>query len=247
MLQSMNDLHNFTLHAQDGEIGAVEDLYFDDAQWTVRYFVINTGSWLPGRKVLISPASVQALDWYGKKISVALTCDQVKNSPGCETHNPVSRQHEEELSGYYGWPPYWTLDPLGYEPITMMTMPATWQEDAQKRLADRIPGDPHLRSAREVRGYHVEARDGPVGHVSNFIVDDQTWAVAFIVVDAGSWLHKRLVLLKPEWIQSIRWEDHHVNVALNREAIKTSPEFEPVFPISPEYAERLVKHYDGTG
>lgn len=246
MLRSLNDLDNFTLHAQDGDIGAVEDLCFDDARWTVRYLVANTGSWLHGRKVLISPTSVQAVDWYGKTVSVALTCDQVKNSPGTETHNPVSRQHEEELAGYYGWPPYWTLDPSGYQPLTMITMPATWQEEARKRLADRIPGDPHLRSAREVRGYHIEARDGPVGHLSDFMLDDQTWSIAFIVVDAGNWLHKRLVLLKPEWIQSIDWEVRHVDVALDREAIKTSPEFAPLHPISAEYAEQLVEHYHGT-
>lgn len=97
MLRSMNDLHGFTLSAKDGEIGAVEDLCFDDARWTIRCLIVDAGNWLPGQRVLISPSTVQGVDWDGKMLSVALTRDQVK------------------VTSYYGLPPYSTLLPVGHE------------------------------------------------------------------------------------------------------------------------------------
>jgi hypothetical protein len=238
MLQSINDLHGFTIHAGDGEIGTIEDLYFDDGHWTIRYLVVDTGKWLPGRRVLISPASAKGVDWPGKTISVNLTCEQVKNSPEAVTDRPVARQHEQELSAYYGWPSYWTGDPFG-----PMSMPLLFPAVARPVRK----GDPHLRSAREVKGYHIEARDGPVGHVSDFVFDDATWEIAFMIVDAGSWLHERLVLLKPDWVEAIGWDERRVGVNLTRAAVEASPLFLPVFPISSEYAERLMKHYRQAG
>lgn len=243
MLQSANGLHNFTLHAGDGEIGAIHDLYFDDERWIVRYLVASAGAWLSGRRVLISPASVKNVDWFAKTVTVSLTRDQVANGPDTAADQPVSRQHEAELAAFYGWPPYWAMSPLGIEP---MVMPAPWQEALRQARANRNPGDPHLRSAREVKGYRIEARDGSIGHVSDLIFDEETWAIAFLVVEAGSWFHTRLVLLKPEWIEAISWEDRHVTVGVNRAVIGESPEFLPAFPLSAEYTEELLKHYRRT-
>jgi len=240
MLQSINDLHGFTIHAGDGEIGSIEDLFFDDGQWAIRYLVVDTGKWLPGRRVLISPASAKGVDWTGKMIPVNLTCDQVRNSPDAATEKPVSRQHEEELSAYYGWPSYWSADAFVFEP---MAIPLPLPADARPACK----GDPHLRSARAVKGYHVEALDGPVGHVSDFVFDDATWGIAFMIVDAGSWLHERLLLLKPDWVAGISWDERRVAVNLTRGAVESSPPFTPVFPISPEYVEQLMKHYRRPG
>lgn len=124
MLQSVNGLHGFTIHAEDGEIGKSKDLCFDDRHWTIRYVVVDTGKWLPGRQVLIPPTSVKCIDWSGRTIPVNLTCDQVRDSPDVLTDEPVSRQHEEQLSAYYGWPTYWAGDSFGFEPIPLaMPMP----------------------------------------------------------------------------------------------------------------------------
>ncbi len=239
MLQSINDLHGFAIHAEDGEIGTLEDLYFDDRHWTIRYLIVSTGNWLAGRRVLISPASAESIDWSGHTIPVNLTCDQVRNSPDVLTKKPVSRQHEAELSAYYGWPSYWTAGPFAFEPS-----PLTLPVPVGTRPA--VKGDPHLRSAREVKGYHIGALDGPIGHVSDFVFDDATWEITFMIVDAGSWLHERLVLLKPRWVAGIAWDERTVAVNLSREKVRTSPPFTPVFPISSEYADELTKHYDGT-
>ena len=119
MLESLKALDGFTIHAMDGEIGSTEDVLWDDAAWMVRYLVVDTGKWLPGRRVLISPASVEFVGWDEHEISVNLTSDQVRNSPEAASDEPVSRQHEEALSAYYGWPSYWTMDPFGYEPMSL--------------------------------------------------------------------------------------------------------------------------------
>ncbi len=241
MLQSLNDLLQFAIHAADGEIGTIEDAYFDDAHWRIRYLVVLAGSWLSGRRVLISPAAVQQVDWQKRRISVALTCEQVRNSPGIDTEKPVSRQHEEDLNAYYGWPFYWNFDPFGVEPLPVaMPLP----QPVEGPQVDASHCDPHLRSAHEVKGYQIEAQDGSVGHVSDFVFEDQSWEIRFLVVDAGSWLRSRLVLLQPRWIDRISWEERHVTVRLTREAIRTSPKFLPVFPLSAEYAEQLLQHYD---
>src|ERR671937_203627 len=107
MLRSLEELKGYAIHATDGDIGNVEDVYFDEGHWTVRYFVVNTGNWLTGRRVLISPIVFRDADWHAKKILVTLTREQVKNSPDFDTHKPVSRQHEIELARYFNWAPYW--------------------------------------------------------------------------------------------------------------------------------------------
>ncbi len=240
MLQSINQLHHLTLHAKDGVIGKIEDTYFDDIRWAIRYLLVSTSHPLPGREVLISPVSIQTLDWPAKTVHVNLTCNQVKESPDAGTNKPVSRQHEIELGAYYGWPPYWPVVPFGMEAIPT---PNTVLDAS----AERSQGDPHLRSAHEVKGYHIAARDGPVGHVSDFVFDDQNWEIDFMMVDAGSWLHKRQVLVKPQWIESISWEDRQVAVRLTRESVKNSPELVARFPIPASYIEQLMRHYNGNG
>jgi len=145
MPQSTNGLHSFKIHARDGEIGTLEDLYFDDGQWIVRYLVVDTGKWLPGRRVLIAPASVQTVDWSARTIQVNLTRDQVRNSPDAGADKPVSRQHEEELSAYYGWPSYWMSGSLDFEPMVFPPPPPP-PEDLPAHQ-----GNPHLRSAHAVK------------------------------------------------------------------------------------------------
>jgi len=235
MLQSLSNVHGFKLHARDGELGTADDVYFDDAHWMVRYLVVDTGKWLPGRLVLIAPPSVTGLNWTGRTISVDLTCDQVRNSPDASDDKPVSRQHEQALSVYYGWPPYWA-DPAGFEPFPLPV--------PQMVTGGTVPeGDPHLRSARAIKGYHIAALDGPIGRMSDFVFDDTTWQISFLMVNTGSWLHERLVLIKPDWTKAISWDDREVAVGLTREAVRTSPHFVEGFPMDPDYAVQLLKHY----
>jgi len=189
MLKSVAHLQGFTLRAIDGVIGNVDQLYFDDETRAVRYFVVNTGSWLAGRLVLILPIAVAQTDWESRQLEVVLTKKQVEGSPDIDTHKPVSRQHEVIYMGYYGYPFYWEgpyllgsmTDPTGLA-MQRSVVAAASGSKAETKLADS-----HLRSTKEVTGYNTEARDGEIGHVENFIVDHHTWAIHYIEVNTRNW------------------------------------------------------------
>jgi hypothetical protein len=191
MLRSTKDLYGFTIGATDGDIGTVNECYFDDLSYTVRYVVVNTGVWLAERKVLLSPIAFRAMDWEHKRITAALTKDQVEKSPDIDTDKPVSRQHETDYYGYYGYSPYWEGSYLwgpypypGFEPTPSavdLERERRWNWEAKKR------NDPHLRSSGAVTGYHIRATDGDIGHVVDFLVDDQSWAIRYMIADTSNW------------------------------------------------------------
>ncbi len=106
-LRTVKDLRGYAIRATDGVIGKVDDLYFDDEDWAIRYLVVDTGGWLSGRKVLISPIAIGQPDWLDGVLPVALTKAKVEHAPDIDTRKPVSRQHEAVYLGYYGYPFYW--------------------------------------------------------------------------------------------------------------------------------------------
>jgi hypothetical protein len=104
MLRSIDDMRGFTIRASDGEIGSVDDFLFDDERWAIRYLVANTGGWLTGRLVLVSPIAFRSVDWDGRRFEVDLTRRQIEDSPSIDADQPVSRWKEEEYFRYYGYP-----------------------------------------------------------------------------------------------------------------------------------------------
>jgi hypothetical protein len=243
MLTNITFLKGLAIHATDGELGTVDQLYFDDKTWAIRYLTVETGSWLAGRQVLISPFSVVRTDWPAKRLDVALTKKQVQNSPDIDTHQPVSRQHEAEYSRYYGYPYYWG-GPYLWGSVYVPTEPIP--PLSTEAASDRILGeslDSHLRSTEAITGYHVEATDGEIGHLDGFVIDDEAWAIRYIEVATRNWLPGRKVLVSPEWIERVSWADSGVCVALSREAIKTAPEYLLSRPITRDYEDRLHSHY----
>lgn len=246
-LREARKLEGYALHARDGTIGEVKDFYFDDQHWHIRYLVVWTGSWLKGRKVLISPEVVHAPDADQKVLPVDLTRDQVRNSPGIETDPSVSRQYETELRRHYGWPPYWGvgLPDAGIAPPVPGAVPAATRE-RERTDGDRpldLRGDSHLRSVNGTKGFHIEALDGGIGHVEDFLIDGKTWRIWYLVIDTRNWWPGKKVIVPPSWIQSIGWEKSRVVVDLTRDAIKASPEYDPAVPWDAEYARRLHEHY----
>ncbi len=232
MLRSIKELHGYNILATDGEIGHTHTFYFDDLAWIVRYLVVDTGTWLPGRRVLIAPLALGQPDWITHVMPVNLTRDQVENSPPIDLDLPVSRQMEERLHEYYGWPPYWHSG-------TAALAAAKAAREGQKPP----PGDPHLRSTREVIGYHIQATDGEIGHVEDFVGDVQDWTLRYMVVDTRNWLPGRKVLVAPTWIERVNWAQEKVHVDLGRETIKNSPEYDPSAPINREYEAQLYDYY----
>jgi len=237
MLRSLNELVNYRLIAADGDVGKIRDLYFDDAAWVIRYLVADTGSWLSEREVLLSPESIRESDWTGRQLHVNLTKDQIEKSPPVERDQPVSRRREKELVAYYGWPMYWGA-PMG------AAVPAMQARDLTVAASEKMDaGDPHLRSVREVCGYHIEATDGSVGHVDDFIATDEDWMIRYMVVDTRNWLPGRKVLIAPWMIQTVDWANKSVQVSLNQEKIKGSPEFDPAAPVNRAYEARYYDYH----
>jgi hypothetical protein len=247
MLRSINSLVGYAIRATDGDLGKVAEFYFDDLTWTIRYLVVETGTWLSNRKVLLSPASLAEPDWASGTFGAKLTMEQVRNSPNIDTDKPVSRQHEMDLSGYYAWPMYWGSQySSGPRYGTAPSGPQMYlkAEPEDEASAPESRDDPHLRSTRSVAGYHVAASDGAIGHVEDYVTDDQSWILRFLVVDTHNWMPGgERVLIAPEWIMSVEWGEGKVFVDLSREAVAGSPRFDPRQPVSVDYEGQLHDYY----
>ena len=243
MHKKIKDLKGNTIVATDGDIGALDDFYFDDKSWTIRYMVVSTGSWFLGKDLLLSPFAVGKAGISSGQINVMLTRQQVDVSPGIDTDKPVSRQHEARYHDYYGYPYYWS-GPYLWGPMYYPQLSDGDQEIVEERRAEEEEtGDLHLRSAAKVTGYHIEATDGEIGHVEDFIIDDETWQIRYMVVDTRNWLPGKKVLIAPRWIERVSWDDSKVYVNLSREAIENGPEYQPD-ALNREYEGKLYEHYD---
>jgi len=238
MLRLISDAKGLGIAATDGNVGSVEDVYFDDLSWTIRYLVVDTGNWLPGREVLISPMAVRG---WGDRLLVNLTRAQVEGSPSIDSQQPVNRRYESEYLRYYGYPNYWDGphrwggSPHPGEAVA----PASASEETLAAME----GHPNLRSAREVMGYYIEATDGDIGHVEDFLFDDREWAIRYMIVDTGNWWPGKKVLVSPEWVRRVSWADSRVYVDLTTEGVKSAPEYDPSRPLERDYERRLFSHY----
>lgn len=259
MLWPCAELRGYEIAASDGTIGSVDDLLFDEAHWTLRWLVADTGRWLPGRKVLLPISALGRPDARARRFPVTLTRAQVEASPPVESDLPVSRQVEADTLAHYDWPPYWEGD-LGPSmsylssgglaggflfPPWPSRVPGELAAAGSKPGAEAARhGDPDLRSARETIGDAIAARDGEIGHVEDLLADDQGWRLRYLVVDTRNWLPGRKVLVAPHWIRGIDWAERRVAVDLTREAVRTSPEYDPRAPVEPRYEASLHEHYD---
>jgi uncharacterized protein YrrD len=234
MLYNAKNILDNKIQAIDGEIGNLDDFYFDDQSWGIRYMVIDTGNWIEGQKVLISPVVIQNPDISNKYIMVNLNKDQIRNSPDIDTKRPVSQQHEAD----YIWPAYGigSIAPLMIDPGPI----------SENKESFRSSDDPHLRSADEVFGYDISALDGEIGHIDDMIIDDDTWNIHFWVVKTKNWLPGKKVLISPKWITKISWEDKKVFVDATVDSIKNSPEYDPSRPLELEYESELNSYYGRT-
>jgi hypothetical protein len=257
MLVRAETLKGYRLDSRDGEIAKVKELYFDDQYWAIRYLVADTGNWLVGRQVLISPAALGAVNHEEEVVSVDLTKEQIEDSPPLETDAPVSRQYEETFHRYQGLPTYWNgpymwgaYPDLGHYRAEWggpthaeQQSGSGWEQSAQ--VAQAQDWDPHLRSTRDVSGHHIETLDDDIGHVEDFIIDDETWAIRYLVIDTLNWWSTgKKVLISPQWIERISWDDSKVYVNVASETIKDAPEYTESSPLTRDYETALYHHYD---
>lgn len=242
VLRTVTELKRYTIGATDGTIGSVEDLYFDDQMWVIRYLVVATGEWLSSRRVLISPISIRNANWAERILPVSITRDQVTSSPDIDTDKPVSQQHEMHYLGYHGYPyncggsGLWGIQPtpgimashLGYgatNPADRRAQAERSRSEAEADAERHARDDHHLRSCITVMTYHLHASDGDIGHVQDFLVDEASWAIKYMIVKTSSWWIGQQVLIAPQWIVGFHWDDNFVVVDLTRDAVKNAPPY----------------------
>jgi hypothetical protein len=256
MLHNLKDLDGFAIHATDGNIGETKEFYFDDKQWVVRYLVVETGAWLSSQKVLLSPISIKHVDWEKKELSVSISKSQVKESPDIDTHKPVSRQHELDYLSYYGYALYWGNTGLwGSYPSPYMMAPESHIVTTSDVVADAsVPyvspdnsSSHHLRSNTEVMNYHIEATDGELGHLQGMLIDPETWAIRYLIINTSNWWLGHLVLVAPEWIKEVSWDKSKVYVDMTQAQIKNAPHYDPSIVLEREAENALHLHYGRRG
>jgi len=243
MLHKADALKGYTLSSLDGEMGKVREFYFDDQHWAIRYLVAETGNWLRDRQVLISPHALTAVNLEELTITVNLTKKQIEGSPSLNTDKPVSRQYEVDYYGYYGWPTYWGGPYMWGAYPYISRQP----EEPNKSTSSEKTWDPHLRSTQRVIGNYVQATVGSIGHIADFMIDDETWAIRYLIIDTRNWWPGKKVLVSPNWIDRISWPETKVFVNLSRTQIKESPEYTDDFQITRDYENKLHQHYDRKG
>jgi hypothetical protein len=222
MLQDLRHLHGAKLGAKDGEIGHVKDFYFDDQSWSVRYVVADTGSWLSGRQVLLSPHAFathafQATDEPVPLLQVNLSRKRIEESPSIDEHRPVSRQHESEYYRYYGLPVYWADGGMGM--FDAVPLPILSVDTAELALKPKHAEDPHLRSTDAVTGYHVHAIDGEVGRVAGFMVSGD-WVIRELMIESGHWYSSKPLLIRTSNVTRISYQDSTLFVNLSLEDLR---------------------------
>ncbi|MDA3852654.1 MAG: PRC-barrel domain-containing protein [Bacteroidales bacterium] len=243
MLINAKTLKGYKLNTNDGEVGHVNEFYFDDRFWTIRYLIAETGGWLTGRQVLISPYAFTEVNKIEQHINTDLTKKQIEDSPSLEIDKPVSQQYEMDYYGYYGYPAYWSGTYMwGYYPNIMRD-----SREWKKTEKEERTWDSHLRSTHEVNGYNLQANDGEIGHVKGFIIDEDSWAIRYLIIDTKNWWPGKHVLVSPQWIERVSWDESKVYVNLSREIIKKSPEYNDASLLSREYEIQLHQHYNRKG
>jgi hypothetical protein len=253
MLCKVKTLVGYTLDSLDGAIGKVKEFYFDDRHWTIRYLVAETGTWLMDRKVLIAPYALVAVNKERQTIAIDLTRRQIEGSPSLDSDKPVSHQFEQAYYAYYGLPTYWDGPySWGGTPNFLRDYEERASEErAREHRKDSTQHpkgwDPNLRSTYSVSGHYIQALEGKLGHVEDFIIDDETWVIRYLIVDTHNWWPGKKVLISPQWIERVSWGERKVFVKLDREAIKQSPEYTDESLPGRDYEIGLHEHYKVKG
>jgi hypothetical protein len=242
MLRSLKDLRGFAAQARDGDLGPVRDFYFDDVTWRIRYAVVDTGGWLSGRRVLVSPESIDVPGPGQRTLNVQLDKRTVEDGPSIGEERPVSRQDELLVREHFGWAPYWGA-PFLHAPTTELAALRSDGRNIEAASGASNDDDPHLRSVDEVTGYHLRATDGEIGHVDDYIVELPDWRIRFLVADTRNLIPGRRVLLARAWVRDVRWPEGRIVIDLPREAVKNSPPFDPSAAVNEETVRRMFDYY----
>ncbi len=242
MLTQASAMNGYSIQASDGKIGTVSDLLFDDDTWLVRWLVVDVGDWLLGRKVLLPSTALGHLNREEEQFSVRLSQQQIKASPDIDTNLPVSRHMETDIYDYYGWRPYWPnglyLGGFGYPSDSFASTP-----DSADGPGGVAPIDRHLRSAHEIKGCHIHATDGEIGHVDDLLIEDGDWSIHYLSVETSNWWTGKDVLISPRSVQDIDWQERVISLDVDRARVKGSPPYAPTTQLDRIYENQFHDYY----
>ncbi len=245
MLWNASALHGYSIDATDGTLGSASDLLFADDNWRIRWLVVDTGHWLPGRKILLHPSALGRPDAALRRLPVKLTKAQVRDGPTISADEPVSQQMQAHLYDYYGWDPSWTITHSG-RASPLVGQPYHARLEPQDRgTAGSLPegGDPRLRSIAAITGYHIRAIDGEIGHVEDLLVEDVGWDIWYLVVDTRNWWPGNKVLIAPRAIGEIDWSGRLVRLEVGRQNVRDSPAYDPSSTSDGAFDATFLKYY----
>ena len=229
MLRNIKTILGYKISAIDGDIGHVHDFYFDDFNWKLRYLVADTGNWMKENLVLVSTVALEQPDWQSRRFPIMLDRKSIETSPPVSKHEPVSVEREKEIAQYYRWPVYWP--PVDLKP--------QYLSESDTMIAEQS----HLRSINKVLDYNIHALDGKIGYVRDFIIDDQSWTIRYLVIDTKHFIPGNSVLVSPSWVQNVDWDNSQLDVDLDKKSIMDSPKYDPTKPVNEEYEMRLYDYY----
>jgi len=242
MLWDASVIKGYAIEAQDGRLGAVSDFLFEDAHWMIRWLVVDTGHWLPGRKVLLPPSALGHPDVHARRFPVKLTMQRVKDSPEIDTERPVSRQMEDHIYDFYGWERYW-MGAMASPFVAPLYVPGSGALEHVSAKPQSTHDDPHLRSIAAVTGYHIHAADGEMGHVEDFLVEDASWRIRYLVVDTKNWWPGQQVLISPRTVRNIDWADRSIHLNISRQRIKHGRAYDPAKIADRANEDLMLKYY----
>ena len=243
MLRSIKDMEGYAVKSgDDGVIGTVHSLLFRDVDWKVRYIVVDTGKWIPGRRVLVRPGAVKEADGVDQLLRLSMTQEGVERSPDLDDIPPVSRQREIEHRGVLQSMALW--EPAGVPANVYLDPSMAVLLEEGEDVEEAVETDPHLRSTLELEGYEVHALDGQIGHVREFIVDTgAVWTLQYAVVNTGTFLTGKDALVHVSWMTDIDWKASAVRLDLTKKSVEGAPDFDPKEPVNREFEDRLFDYY----
>jgi hypothetical protein len=234
MAYTARQLCGLDVRARDGDGGTVHDLYFDDEDWSVCFVVVSVGRWPFDRRVLVSPPGLRVPDEEDEVLPVALSRAQLSECPEAHAHRTVAALRREERSAYQEWLPVWPWRvPFGARPMPPLALLHMGDEGGEGEGGGTSPGmsrdrgDAHLRSMSEVIGYHIQAKDGEVGHVEDFLLCDKDWVIKYVLVDTRNWWGGRKVVVEPQWIEEFKCGESKVYLKLARGGVEGIPQYDP--------------------
>ena len=242
MLWDASVIKGYAIEAEDGRLGSVSDFLFEDASWMIRWLVVDAGHWLPGRKVLLPASALEHPDPQRRRFPVTLTMQQVKDSPDIDTQRPVSRQMEGHVYDYYGWDPYWS-GAMATPFVAPLYLPGSAPLEHKSAEPQAKEGDPHLRSIAAVTGYQISGTDGEMGHVADFLIEDTSWNIGYLVVDTRNWWAGEQASISPRTVREIDWVDRSIHLNLSREQIQNARAYDPTQMADRENEDLMLKYY----